>query len=66
MKNGTSKLRIQRKYGESIMIGHHIKITLLKPESRGMVSILFEAPRNIPIHREEWYDAHNLGVKTLD
>ena len=55
-----SKLRIQRKYGESFMIGNDVKVTLLKPERGGMVSVQVEAPRSWEIHRQEVYNQRYL------
>jgi len=48
-------LILTRKLGESIAIGDGIKVTLL--EVRGKeVKIGVQAPRDVPIHRQEIYE----------
>lgn len=47
-------LVLTRKRDESIIIGDHIKITVV--EIRGdQVKLGIDAPRSIPVHREEVY-----------
>ncbi|KKK65631.1 hypothetical protein LCGC14_2972210 [marine sediment metagenome] len=48
-----------RREGESIRIGDDITITVVAVRKRGYVALRLavEAPRNIPVHREEIYQA---------
>ncbi len=48
-------LVLSRKSNETIMIGDNIKVTIV--EIRGdKVRIGIEAPKNLPVHREEVYN----------
>ncbi len=49
-------LTLTRKVGESIMIGDDIEI-VVKEIRRNQVRIGIIAPREVPIYREEIYDA---------
>lgn len=49
-------LVLSRKLGESIMIGDAIKVTVVELGG-DKVRIGIEAPRDIPVHREEVYRA---------
>lgn len=49
-------LTLTRKVGESIRIGDDIEI-IVKEIRRNQVRIGVVAPRDVPIHREEIYDA---------
>lgn len=48
-------LILTRRVGESIMIGDDIKVTVLDSRS-GQTRIGVDAPKSIPVHREEIYD----------
>ncbi len=49
-------LVLSRDFDESIMIGDDIKVTVV--EVRGnKVRLGIEAPKEIPVHRQEVYDA---------
>ncbi len=48
-------LVLTRKNNESIMIGSHIKISIIQCEE-GKVKLGIEAPKNIKIHREEIFN----------
>ncbi len=45
-------LVLTRKIGESIRINNNISITIMEVDGRS-VKIAIDAPRSIPIHREE-------------
>lgn len=47
-------LFLSRKVGEKIIIGHDIVIQITEID-RGKVRLLFTAPENVPINREEVY-----------
>jgi len=47
-------LVLTRKVGESIAIGHEIKIVVLEIKGR-QVKIGIEAPAHVPVHRMEVY-----------
>jgi carbon storage regulator len=49
-------LYIECKFGEAIMIGDDIKITLLTGNKGQQFKIGIEAPKEIPVHREEVYN----------
>jgi len=51
-------LVLKRKLGESIMIGHDIKITILERSNLHMeeVKIEIDVPTTVPVHRSELYD----------
>jgi carbon storage regulator len=53
-------LMLSRKEGESIMIGDEIRIVVVSVEGR-CIKIGVEAPREIPVHREEVYRRLNNG-----
>jgi carbon storage regulator len=48
-------LVLSRKIGEVITIGNSIKVTVLGYD-RGFVKLGIEAPRSVPVHRQEVYD----------
>ncbi|MEM1229702.1 MAG: carbon storage regulator CsrA [Pseudomonadota bacterium] len=48
-------LILTRKLGETIAIGHDIKVTLLTINGN-QARIGIEAPRDVPVHREEIYE----------
>lgn len=45
-------LILTRKVGETLMIGHDVKVTVLDVKS-GQVRIGISAPREMPVHRQE-------------
>ena len=47
-------LVLTRKIGENIRVGDLVKITILEVRS-GQVKLGIEAPRDVPVHREEIY-----------
>jgi len=47
-------LILTRKYGETIIIGDKIKVTILNVKGGG-VRVGIEAPKDVPVHREEVY-----------
>lgn len=47
-------LVLSRRVGDSIMVGHDIKVTVLSA-GRDHVRIGIEAPRQVEVHREEIY-----------
>ncbi len=55
-------LVLTRKIGELIYIGDDIKVTVLDIDSRGQARIGVEAPKTVPVHREEIY----LKIKHKD
>ncbi|MGI9324603.1 MAG: carbon storage regulator CsrA [Pseudomonadales bacterium] len=48
-------LILTRRIGESIAIGDDIKVTVLSVNGN-QVRVGIDAPRNVPVHREEVYD----------
>jgi len=44
-----------RKVGESIQIGDNVEVKVLF-ENHGQVKISIDAPRELPVHREEIYE----------
>lgn len=54
-------LVLSRKVGESIRINDNIKMTVTRIE-KGDVRISIEAPREIPVHRDEVYKAIKAGT----
>lgn len=49
-------LILSRNIGQSLIIGDDIKITILGTERGNQFQIGIEAPREIPVHREEVYE----------
>ena len=51
-------LVLERKAGESIMIGDDIEVFFVRTNKRNGRGVLaISAPKNIPVHRKEVYDA---------
>jgi carbon storage regulator len=50
-------LVLSRKIGEVITIGKSVTIKVVDLDKRGTVRLAIEAPRNIPVHRKEIFDA---------
>ncbi len=48
-------LVLSRKIGESVVIGNSIRVTVLGFD-RGFVKVGIDAPRSIPVHRQEVQD----------
>lgn len=48
-------LVLTRRPGESIRIGDEISVLVLEIQ-RGQVKVAIDAPREIPVHREEVYE----------
>jgi carbon storage regulator len=49
-------LVLSRKVGEVITIGKSVTITVINSD-RGVVRLGIDAPKNIPVHRKEVFDA---------
>lgn len=57
-------LILTRRRGESIMIGHDIKLTI--EEIKGnQVKFAIEAPLEIPVHRQEIYNQIHGSTRTI-
>lgn len=54
------QLCLGRREGESIMIGDHIEVKVAKRQN-GRVRIVVRAPKNVPIHRREVWEAIKQG-----
>ena len=52
-------LSLSRNFRESIIIGDDVKIKVLGVQD-GQVKLGIEAPKEIPVHREEIYDRIQL------
>lgn len=48
-------LILTRRTGETVMIGHDVTLTVLGVKGN-QVRIGVDAPRNVPVHREEIYE----------
>jgi carbon storage regulator len=48
-------LVLTRRSGESLMIGDNVTVTVVEIKG-GQVRIAIDAPREVPVHREEIYD----------
>lgn len=46
-------LVLSRKKGESIVIGEDVRVTIVEIIGGHKVRLGIEAPRNVPVHREE-------------
>lgn len=56
LKGRNNMLLLTRRLGEKIKIGSNGEISILVTGIRGMqVSLAIDAPKDIPIHREEVY-----------
>lgn len=65
-------LTFTRKVGQSIRIGDHVKVTVKEVRGR-QIRLVIEAPREIPVFREELYqqiaaenEAARAAAKQLD
>lgn len=54
-------LVLSRKLGEKIYVGDKIILTVVDID-RGKIRLGIEAPRDVPVHRQEVYEAMN-GTK---
>ncbi|WP_091274935.1 carbon storage regulator [Alteribacillus persepolensis] len=53
-------LVVGRQSGESIIIGNNIKITMLEQDKeKDIFRLKIEAPKDIPVLREEIYEDYN-------
>lgn len=51
-------LVLTRKVGETVVIGENIRVTLAAIDAEhGRVRLAIDAPRHVPVHREEIYQA---------
>ena len=57
---GSDMLVLSRKLGEKIFIGENICITVVDID-RGKIRLGIEAPRNVPIFRQELLPLDNSG-----
>ncbi len=53
-------LVLSRKLNESIFVGDNIKITVVEI-GPGKVRLGIEAPKDVPVHREEVYESIKAG-----
>lgn len=59
-------LVLARRIGESIMIGDDIKITFVGYHNgRNQIRLGIEAPKDVPVHREEVKAAIEQGIKQV-
>ena len=49
-------LILTRNTGEPLMIGDHIKLTIFDITRGPQVRLGIDAPKDVPVHREEVYD----------
>jgi carbon storage regulator len=49
-------LILSRLIGQSVMIGDHVKVTVLGFHGGGQIRLGFEAPKEVKIHRLELYN----------
>jgi carbon storage regulator len=60
-------LILTRRIGETIIIGDNVKLTILRIDARNNVAIGFDAPKDIPINREEIFkkiqEQHKLKIE---
>ena len=57
-------LILRRKKNESILIGDNIRVTITECASSG-VRLAIEAPKQIPVVREELYEAEKMNKASL-
>lgn len=61
-------LSFTRKVGQTIRIGDEIRVTVKEVRGR-QIRLVIEAPRDLPVHREEVYEqivAENARAAQLD
>ena len=58
-------LVLSRKVNESIRIGNDIVVTVVEL-SRGRVRLGIEAPKEVPVHREEIFREISVGEQCLE
>lgn len=54
-KEEIGMLILSRRVGESVRVGNDIIITVIRLQT-GQVSVGIDAPKNVPVHRQEVYD----------
>jgi carbon storage regulator len=60
-KEGSAMLVLSRKLGEKIVINNNICITVVDID-RGKIRLGIEAPRDVPIFRQELLPGHEKAV----
>jgi carbon storage regulator len=58
-------LILTRKVGESIHIGNDVSVTLLRTPD-GKLAIGVDAPRSVPVHRQEIYERIHGDDRNID
>lgn len=54
-------LILTRRIGESLVIGYNVTVTVLGTNGQGQVRIGIQAPRDVPVHRQEI--AHRIAAE---
>lgn len=48
-------LILTRKIGETVCIGDNIRVTVLAVKGNSQIRVGIDAPKDVPVHREEIY-----------